>query len=100
MKRASKVDANQTQVVSALRAAGASVQHLSNVGQGCPDLLVGHKGINYLMEVKDGRKSPSQRKLTDDQVMWHLAWLGAVKIVNSPDEALTVIGVLHDRSTP
>ena len=51
-----KVDSNQTRVVKALRELGATVQHLHAVGKGCPDLLVGYKGSNYLLEVKDGEK--------------------------------------------
>lgn len=88
MRYAARVDANQTQIVSALRAAGATVQSLSAVGQGCPDLLVGHQGKNYLMEVKDGKKPPSERKLTSDQIVWHFHWNGVVTVVNSVDEAL------------
>lgn len=95
MRRAAKVDANQTAIVSALRAAGATVQSLAPVGHGCPDLLVGHQGSTYLMECKDGRKPPSARELTTDQIAWHLLWRGGVcLVVNSPDEALAVVGVI------
>lgn len=95
MRRAAKIDANQTAIVSALRAAGATVQSLATVGQGCPDLLVGHKGSTYLMECKDGRKSPSRRELTPDQIEWHVEWRGgACTVVNSPDEALAFVGAL------
>jgi Holliday junction resolvase len=59
------------QIVTALRAAGATVQSLAGVGKGTPDLLVGYKGQTLLMEVKDGNKSPSARLLTEDQLKWH-----------------------------
>ena len=49
-----RVDANQPVIVAALRAIGATVQHLHAVGQGCPDILVGYDGVNFLMEIKDG----------------------------------------------
>lgn len=95
MRRAAKIDANQTQVVEALRAAGATVQSLAAVGQGVPDLLVGFQGKTLLMEVKDGRKPPSQRQLTEDQLKWHGAWRGGpVAIVDGPDAALRMLGVL------
>jgi Holliday junction resolvase len=74
--RAARIDANHEQVVSALRAAGASVQSLAGVGKGVPDLLVGFQGKTLLMEVKDGRKTPSERRLSEDQVRWHGAWNG------------------------
>ena len=51
-----KVDSNQTRVVKALRELGATVQHLHAVGKGCPDIVVGYKNRNYLLEIKDGEK--------------------------------------------
>jgi Holliday junction resolvase len=93
--RAAKIDANQEQVVTALRAAGATVQSLAGVGKGVPDLLVGYQGQTLLMEVKDGNKSPSARLLTEDQLRWHGSWKGgALAVVDSPDAALRMIGVI------
>ena len=92
-RRAAKVDANQKLIVKALRDAGATVQHLHAVGAGCPDLLVGFRRINYLMEVKDGKRPPSARKLTDDQVIWHRDWRGNAHVVKSVSEALAVLGI-------
>ena len=89
MRRAARVDDNQVEIVKALRNAGASVQPLHSVGQGCPDLLVGYMGINLLMEVKDGDKCPSKRKLTDDQVVWHSNWDGQACVVKNVEEAIT-----------
>lgn len=95
MRRAARTDANQIQVVSALRAAGAKVEDLSAVGKGVPDLLCQYQGAFYLIEVKDGRKTPSQRKLTPDQVKWHDEWKCAfLGVVESPDEALKFIGAI------
>lgn len=93
--RAAKIDANQEAVVTALRAAGATVQSLAGVGKGVPDLLVGYQGQTLLMEVKDGNKNPSARLLTEDQLRWHSGWKGgALAVVDSPDAALRMIGVI------
>lgn len=94
MRRAARVDANQEQIVVALRAAGASVQVISAVGKGVPDLLVGFRNANWLLECKDGDKPPSERKLTGDQVEWQSKWRGSCCVVLSADEALRAIGVL------
>ena len=91
---ARRVDDNQAEIVQALRASGASVQHLYAVGHGCPDLLVARAGVNYLLEVKDCRKSPSERRLTPDEAAWHQAWNGSVMVVSSVDEALRAIGAI------
>jgi hypothetical protein len=89
-----RVDANQVEIVQALRRCGCTVQVLSDVGKGCPDLLVGVRGINALLEVKDGAKTLSKRKLTPDEQEWHDTWRGEVVVVNSVDEALSVLGLM------
>jgi hypothetical protein len=95
MRIASRVDKNHFEVVEALRAAGATVQSLAGVGKGVPDLLVGYRQTTLLMEVKDGHKSPSQRKLTEDQLKWHGAWNGGtLAVVDGPEAALRVLGVI------
>jgi hypothetical protein len=93
VRRAARTDANQDAIVEALRMVGASVQSLSAVGKGCPDLLVGYMGRNWLMECKDGDKTPGNRPLTEDQKQWCRAWRGHVSIVLSSVEALRVIGL-------
>lgn len=92
MRRAAKVDRNQGQIVEALRKVGASVQPLHTVGRGCPDLLVGHRGVNYLLELKDGTAPPSRRQMTGEQVEWHANWAGQVCVVETVEEALRAIG--------
>ena len=95
MRRAAKVDANQEQVVQALRAVGATVQSLAGVGKGVPDLLVGYQGKTLLLEVKDGHKPPSERRLTEDQLAWHGAWRGGpLAVVDGPDAALRMLGAI------
>jgi hypothetical protein len=88
---ASRVDANQSAIVKALRDMGATVQPLHSVGNGCPDLLVGWKSKNLLVEVKDGAKPPSAQKLTPDQVKWHSEWRGQKIVVNSIDAAIELL---------
>lgn len=90
MRRAAKVDANQEQVVSALRAAGASVQSLAPIGKGCPDLLVAFRGQMYLMEIKQGKG-----KVNELQTKWHSDWKADVYVVFGPEEALELIGATH-----
>jgi hypothetical protein len=89
--RAARVDDNQKEIVKALRDMGCSVQHLHAVGKGCPDLLVGYKGFNILLEIKDGCKSQSEQKLTPDQTIWHYAWRGHVDVVNTVGSAILAV---------
>lgn len=95
MRRAAKIDANQTQVVSALRAAGVSVQSLAAVGNGVPDLLCGFRGKLSLLEVKDGSKVKSARKLTTAQTDWHAIWADMpLFVVETPEQALKALGAI------
>ena len=89
--RAAKVDANHGEIVETLRALGASVQSLASVGDGCPDLVVGWRGRNVLLEVKDGAKSPSRRRLTADERRWHASWCGEVVIVATVEQATAAV---------
>ena len=97
MRRAAKVDDNHAEIVRALRDIGCSVLSLAAVGKGAPDLLVGAcfgisgRRVNFLLEIKDGDKSPSRRKLTDDEQTFHAAWRGHLAIVESVDDALRVV---------
>ena len=56
-RAAGKVDANQAQIVKKLRDCAVKVEILSDVGKGVPDLLAGFRGVNVLLEVKDGDKT-------------------------------------------
>lgn len=94
MRRAAKVDSNHAAIVRQLRQVGATVQSLASQGQGCPDLLVGYRGANHLLEVKDGAKSPSKQQLTPDEARWHQEWRGQVVVVRSADEALAAVGAV------
>lgn len=98
MRTAARADANQGEITGALRAVGASVQPLHSIGKGCPDLLVGWQGRNLLLELKDGAKVPSRRKLTEDEDAWHRAWGGQVAVVESVTDALRLLG-FRDRET-
>ena len=87
MRYAARVDANQDQIVSALRAAGAYVWII-----GLPvDLLVGFKNHTFLVEVKTTSKKP----LTRLQADFFRNWTGGtVCRIDSPEAALRMIGVL------
>lgn len=85
---AAKADANQPEIVKALRRHGASVLHLHTVGHGCPDLAVGVAGSTYLLEIKDG-----SGKLTAQEEEFFKLWKGHVAIVRTPAEAVAAVGL-------
>ena len=93
MRRAAKVDANHALIVGALMSCGCEVQSLAAVGNGVADLLVHHVASHrlFLIEVKDGNKPPSARRLRPAQVEWHKRW--PVTVVENVQQAVALIGV-------
>lgn len=94
MRRVARVDENQKTIVESLRAIGASVQTLHQVGKGVPDLLVGWRGANYLLEIKNPRRPKHRRKLNEEQVEWTSTWNGQWARVETLDEAFAAIGAV------
>lgn len=91
MRKKARVDSNQKEIVEALKKIGCSVVSLAPMGRGVPDLLVGYKGHNYLLEIKDGTLPPSKQKLTEDEQKFFDSWLGQRAIVRTSEEAIKVI---------
>ncbi len=91
MRRDARVDANQPEIVKALRDIGATVLILSMVGQGSGDILVGYRDKNHYFEIKDGDKPPSKRRLTPMEVKFHENWKGQIDIILSIDEAIKAV---------
>ncbi len=87
MRYAARVDANQEQIVSALRGAGAYVWII-----GLPvDLLVGYKNHTFLVEIK----TDSRKRLTKLQADFFENWSGSTLArIDSPEAALRMIGVV------
>ncbi len=87
-----RVDKNQNEIVKRFRDLGCHVFITSGVGHGFPDLFVRIERVPELLpnrpwcgliEVKDGKKPPSQQKLTEDEIKFHEIFEGCVYIITS-----------------
>ena len=94
MRYAARTDANQSEIVEALRAAGASVWVI-----GLPvDLLVGFRGVTIPMEVKtlNGKRNPKPAPHTKLQVDFMRTWNGGpVPTVTDAQGALRAIRIIE-----
>jgi hypothetical protein len=92
MRHAARVDANQEQIVSALRAAGAYVWII-----GLPvDLLVGYKNHTFLVEVK----STSKKRLTSLQADFFENWMGGTLCrIDNAESALRMLKVADEQTS-
>jgi len=92
MRRAARTDGNQKKIVSALRAAGERVHVTSGLGGGFPDLVTWSRRAGLkLLEVKDGDKPPSGRKLTPAEALF--ARLFPVEVVIDVPTAFAAVGL-------
>lgn len=85
---ARKRDANEAEIVAALERVGATVAELDKP----VDLVVGYRGVNFLLEVKNGNQPPSWQRMTEDQQRFFDTWQGRAAVVRNVDEALEAIG--------
>jgi hypothetical protein len=89
--KAARTDANHAETVKALRQAGIAARSTAMVGDGFPDVVAGFRGVNVLLEVKDGSKTPGNRPLTTAEAEFLASWPGPVFVVLSPEEAVRVV---------
>lgn len=85
MRFRARVDANQREIVDALRRAGRSVLPTHQLGRGFPDLIVGFRKRNFLIEIKTDKG-----KLTDDQKEIAEVYRGTILVVRTAEEAIRV----------
>jgi len=92
MRARPRKDANHTDIVGTFRACHCSVLDTAALGNGAPDLVVS-LNINktLLIEIKDGTKPPSQRKLTPDEQKFRDNWKGDYRIVTSVDDVIQLL---------
>lgn len=92
VRQKARKDDNQTEIVNGLRAVGVKVHVLNQAD--IPDLLCGHRFNFYLMEIKDGKKSPSRRKLRPGQQRFAEEWAGyPIVKIESLEQAFMTLGI-------
>lgn len=90
------LDRNHHAIVDALRKVGASVASLASLGNGCPDIVVGFRGRNFVIEIKNPDTAYGKKGLNEMQQQWADTWRGSkVIVVRTPLEALQAIGAVR-----
>jgi len=93
MRRNCRVDSNQNEIVAALRKRGAVVL-LTHQLKNCFDILVAYNKQLHIVEIKDGSKSASARKLTKGEQAFkeQVEAVGVrYNVVYSVDDALALL---------
>jgi len=89
-RRAARKDANHNAIQTAFERLGWSVADTSALGDGFPDLLAAKHQETIAVEVKDGAKPPSARKLTPDEVKFAGRWQGWYAVVTCEADVLAL----------
>ena len=86
-------DGNEKPIVDALIRIGCSVFRLDKP---C-DLLVGYRGVNFLLEIKlplGPRGGKAHSDLNDSQKEFDATWRGQFEVVRSPEDAIEIVTLL------
>lgn len=95
-RRAARKDDNHNAITAAARAIGAEVFDTHQV-PGLLDCIVAYRGRLVWFEIKDGRKPPSERRLTEaeQETIRRLAAVHApVHVVTDCDQAIRILEAL------
>lgn len=93
--RAKRKDANHNEIAEYLQERGWAVHDTSGLGFGFPDALVGKPEFCCVVEIKDGSKPPSARKLTPDEQRFKDNWTGPYVLAESPEDAAKQLDALY-----
>ena len=93
---AKRTDFNQGEIVKVFRDLGCSVWITSMCGKGAPDIVVGFENerghqFNWLIEIKDGEKPPSQQRLTPAEMKFHDEWKGQICVIRCAADAVALL---------
>mgnify|MGYP003655012706 FL=1 len=95
-RRAARTDDNQPEVVACFRRLGWYVLIISQL-KNCCDIMVSKSGETIAIEIKDGSKPPSARKLSEGEQKFKDNWLGRWELVESVDDVIKLnkLNALH-----
>ena len=88
--RACRIDRNQPEIVKHFRDNGFTVLLIHTL-KNCCDIIISKDLKTACIEIKDGLKPKSQRKLTEGELKFKESWQGLYFIVESVEDANKII---------
>lgn len=85
--RHKKKDANHGYLVKFFRACGALVDDVSDLSGLGYDIIVCYAGETVMVEIKDGSKPPSQRRLTESEEAAKARWGKKFAVIEDEEQA-------------
>lgn len=84
-RRAARTDDNQKEIVDIFRKLGWYVLIVSQL-KNCCDIIVSKNGRTVAVEIKDGSKIESKRRLTDGEQKFKQEWQGEYALIESLED--------------
>lgn len=82
-------DANHAEIEDLLRSLGFKTKDVSPMKE-FVDIVAKLHGVIVLIEVKDGSKPPSKRKLTDDERAFHEYWGDDIRVIETREDVFAL----------
>lgn len=89
MFRAAKKDDNHNEIVNFFKDCGWSVLEVYQLKE-CCDIIVGRAFQTIAIEIKDGAKPLSKRKLTPGELNFRQNWRGHYRVVQSIEDVMNI----------
>ena len=89
-----RVDSNQAELIKHFKSWGCSVLNISSL-KNCCDAFISLHGRTIAVEIKDGAKPKSARKLTEGEQKFKEEWQGAWRLCESIKDADKIINELN-----
>jgi len=86
-RRAAKKDANHNIITLAFESLGYSVLDISQL-KNCCDAIVAKGNRTIAIEIKDGSKPPSARKLSEGEAKFRDGWRGEWALIESVNDVI------------
>jgi hypothetical protein len=95
VRTAAKKDDNHSEIVKTFERLGWSVLDISQIPN-TADILIANGSRYCVVEIKDGNKPPSKRKLTEGEKRFMEEWRGIWGLVESVDDAIDLSRLLRN----
>ena len=89
-RRAARTDDNQKEIVALFRKLGWHVLIVSQL-KNCCDIIASKNGRTVAIEIKDGKKKPSDRKLTEGELKFKNEWQGEYALIESEQDVFSLV---------
>jgi len=86
-RRAAKKDSNHNEITDAFKSLGYSVLDISQL-KNCCDAIVAKSNRTIAIEIKDGSKVPSARKLSEGEATFRDYWRGEWALIESVNDVI------------